>query len=331
MVPGKGKGLVLLRMCNELLRRLSKETNTVFCGRILMFLANSFPLGERSGVNLRGDFSTETTRFDDDQEVDADTTLTGKINIYKYYILINIFLNLSLDDQKAFYKLFWSIRIYFVNPPSVFQDENFTQLQQGTNAIVERLQLIAQKEADLLGARRSEMADAGLKRKKTDDLDIMDQDPNLTEQMLNEINHQFQFPRLLSSRKLLDLEMEDARFRRNIIVQYLILFLYLSGFSQEEKDKTQDLLAARGATKQSLVQPTYILSDDQIKWIKDNQDVLLSLLRSTKPHGNLYTEIVLTILEHERHWVIFILGGISFVFSYTLFLDYLEVFWMSYL
>jgi hypothetical protein len=179
-------------------------------------------------------------------------------------------------------------------------------LQQGTNAIVERLQLIAQKEADLLGARRSEMADAGVKRKKTDDLDIMDQDPNLTEQMLNEINHQFQFPRLLSSRKLLDLEMEDARFRRNIIVQYLILFLYLSGFSQEEKDKTQDLLAARGATKQSLVQPTYILSDDQIKWIKDNQDVLLSLLRSTKPHGNLYTEIVLTILEHERHWVMHI-------------------------
>jgi hypothetical protein len=81
MVPGKGKGLVLLRMCNELLRRLSKETNTVFCGRILMFLANSFPLGERSGVNLRGDFSTETTRFDDDQEVDADTTLTGKIDV----------------------------------------------------------------------------------------------------------------------------------------------------------------------------------------------------------------------------------------------------------
>ena len=49
MIPGRGKGLVLLRMCNEMLRRLSKEKNTVFCGRILMFLANSFPLGERSG------------------------------------------------------------------------------------------------------------------------------------------------------------------------------------------------------------------------------------------------------------------------------------------
>lgn len=77
MVPGKGKGLVLLRMCNELLRRLSKEINTVFCGRILMFLANSFPLGERSGVNLRGDFNTNAIHFDTDEEVDADPTLTG--------------------------------------------------------------------------------------------------------------------------------------------------------------------------------------------------------------------------------------------------------------
>lgn len=78
MVPGKGKGLVLLRMCNELLRRLSKEINTVFCGRILMFLANSFPVGERSGVNLRGDFNTNVIHFDTDEEVDADVTLTGK-------------------------------------------------------------------------------------------------------------------------------------------------------------------------------------------------------------------------------------------------------------
>lgn len=78
MVPGKGKGLILLRMCNELLRRLSKETSTVFCGRILMFLANSFPLGERSGVNLRGDFNTDMIHYDDEQEVDADTSLTGK-------------------------------------------------------------------------------------------------------------------------------------------------------------------------------------------------------------------------------------------------------------
>jgi hypothetical protein len=66
-------------MCNELLRRLSKEINTVFCGRILMFLANTFPLGERSGVNLRGEFNTDMINFDSDEEVDADPDMTGKV------------------------------------------------------------------------------------------------------------------------------------------------------------------------------------------------------------------------------------------------------------
>jgi hypothetical protein len=58
MVPQKGKALILLRTLNELLRRLSKmgERNTEFCGRILIFLSQVFPLGERSGVNLRGEY-----------------------------------------------------------------------------------------------------------------------------------------------------------------------------------------------------------------------------------------------------------------------------------
>jgi len=57
MVPQKGKALVLLRTLNDLLRRLSKTGNmTLFCGRILTFLSGVFPLGERSGVNLRGEY-----------------------------------------------------------------------------------------------------------------------------------------------------------------------------------------------------------------------------------------------------------------------------------
>jgi hypothetical protein len=57
MVPQKGKALVLLRTLNDLLRRLSKMgSTTIFCGRILTFLSGVFPLGERSGVNLRGEY-----------------------------------------------------------------------------------------------------------------------------------------------------------------------------------------------------------------------------------------------------------------------------------
>lgn len=60
MIPAKGKSLVLLRTLNDLLRRLSKTgKNTTFCGRILIFLSSVFSLGERSGVNLRGDYGPQ--------------------------------------------------------------------------------------------------------------------------------------------------------------------------------------------------------------------------------------------------------------------------------
>ena len=41
-------------MCNDLLRRLSQSKNTVFCGRIQLFLARLFPLSEKSALNLVG-------------------------------------------------------------------------------------------------------------------------------------------------------------------------------------------------------------------------------------------------------------------------------------
>lgn len=77
--PRKAKALTLLRTFNELLRRLSKTNQTVFCGRILMFLAASFPLGDQSSVNLKGAFDTGnvTALHDPDwgqhpKEMDAD-------------------------------------------------------------------------------------------------------------------------------------------------------------------------------------------------------------------------------------------------------------------
>ena len=80
MVPARGKALVLLRLLNELLRRLSKSTRTVFCGRILLFLGNIFPLGERSGVNLRGEFNKENvTTFEVDDSSMAAREETSEL------------------------------------------------------------------------------------------------------------------------------------------------------------------------------------------------------------------------------------------------------------
>src|SRR5258707_1323014 len=72
------KNLVILRSCNELLRRLSRAEDTAFCGRVFIFMFQSFPLGDRSSVNLLGEYHVENvtsfeTPEDDDSKMEVDT------------------------------------------------------------------------------------------------------------------------------------------------------------------------------------------------------------------------------------------------------------------
>ena len=64
----------LLRMCNNLLRRLSTFRNTVLCGRIQLFLAQLLPLDEKSALNIMGAFNLDNvTSFATDPEVNEET------------------------------------------------------------------------------------------------------------------------------------------------------------------------------------------------------------------------------------------------------------------
>ncbi|KAK9459823.1 THO complex, subunit THOC1 [Lipomyces oligophaga] len=86
-------GLDLIRMCNALLKRLSKLQYPKFSGRILTFLGKAFPLSERSGVNQRGDFNTENiTTWDRDQ------------------------------DPESVYSRFWSLQPFFADPVRLISD-----------------------------------------------------------------------------------------------------------------------------------------------------------------------------------------------------------------
>ncbi|XP_073142567.1 THO complex subunit 1 [Henckelia pumila] len=90
----RGK-LVMLRTCNQLLRRLSKANDVVFCGRIIMFLAHFFPLSERSAVNIKGVFNTSNETKYEKEAPDGS----------------------SIDFN--FYKTFWSLQDFFSNPASL--------------------------------------------------------------------------------------------------------------------------------------------------------------------------------------------------------------------
>jgi THO complex subunit 1 len=161
MDGGKGKALILLRLCNELLRRLSKAEDTIFCGRILIFLSKSFPISERSAVNLRGDFNVENvTIFDDipDQphdelepmEVDANTNGvktagggakesdtksedTPRGNKSVSFMGRNQPLEQYMNADKL-YTVFWSLQHDFADPTRLFVPENFQRFKNGLEA-----------------------------------------------------------------------------------------------------------------------------------------------------------------------------------------------------
>lgn len=120
----------LLRMCNDLLRRLSRSQNTIFCGRILLFLAKFFPFSERSGLNIVSEFNLDNitelggdTDFKDgpeDEEMSEDTKKSGitiDYNLYcKFWALQEYFRNPNLCYNKVQWKTFASVSDFFLNP-----------------------------------------------------------------------------------------------------------------------------------------------------------------------------------------------------------------------
>jgi hypothetical protein len=135
--------LILLRICNELLKRLSKTKNDVTCGRILIFLSALFPLGDRSGVNQRGEFNIDnTTEFDttvsnsDRMDVDGEGNLDG------------------------LYKQFWELQEYFSNPTLLLDSENFAKMESRVIVVLEKfdeLQLVA--DVKLVSKKHHELSD----------------------------------------------------------------------------------------------------------------------------------------------------------------------------
>lgn len=113
----RGK-LVMLRTCNQLLRRLSKTNDVVFCGRILMFLAHFFPLSERSAVNIKGVFNTSNeTKYEKEPPGDSP----------------------AIDF--TFYKTFWSLQEYFSNPTTLTHPSKWQTFSSNLGIVLETFEM----------------------------------------------------------------------------------------------------------------------------------------------------------------------------------------------
>ncbi|VDO61862.1 unnamed protein product [Haemonchus placei] len=104
----------ILRMCNDLLKRLSRSAETSFCGRILFFLSRYLPLSEKSGLNLMGHFNTQNvTKFD---------------TVSKFVLCTYIEVNIPVDH--ALYSMFWQMQSFFSNPTICFDKQQWVTFQK---------------------------------------------------------------------------------------------------------------------------------------------------------------------------------------------------------
>jgi hypothetical protein len=182
MVPAKLKALTILRSLNSLLKRVSRTGSTAsFCGRILNFLSGIFPIGEKSGVNLRGEYGpawdnpigeqvkeelkklkelTEDVASQSGGGQDtkmADATDRKASDVPKPE-------KSDAEKKLELYDKFWSLQLPFSQPLLFAQTGTISTFKANVEAILPVIAEATKKERLLIGTKGTQ----GAKRKRGD-------------------------------------------------------------------------------------------------------------------------------------------------------------------
>uniref|UniRef100_A0A3Q1HE23 Death domain-containing protein n=1 Tax=Anabas testudineus TaxID=64144 RepID=A0A3Q1HE23_ANATE len=258
----KSRSVTHLFICADLLRRLSKSQNTVFCGRIQLFLARLFPLSEKSGLNLQSQFNLDNvTVFNKNEQ---ESTLGQKHTEEKEDNMEVEEGEMGEDDAPApcsipidynLYRKFWTLQDYFRNPVQCYD-----------------------KFSWMTFLKYSDETLAVFKSYKLDDMQASKR--KLEELRTSDGEHVY-FAKFLTSEKLMDLQLSDSNFRRHILLQYLILFQYLKG---QVKFKSSSC----------------VLNDDQTTWIEETTKLVYQVC--LKIHCYRSQMLFIHILNTEENW-----------------------------
>lgn len=188
----------LLRMCNDLLRRLSRTQNTAFCGRIMLFLAKFFPFSDRSGLNVISEFNLDNiTTFSENSDAFDDGRKDS-------VVIEEDCQNLNIDY--ALYRKFWQLQDFFRSPNQCYTKlkwKTFTTFSNDIFNTFKSFKLDSSVAGKALSAPRSDRKCTADKR-----------------------GDQF-FAKYLTNQNLLQLQLSDSNFRRYVLIQFIILFQYL--------------------------------------------------------------------------------------------------------
>ncbi|KAF7172699.1 hypothetical protein CNMCM5623_004886 [Aspergillus felis] len=315
----KQKSLIILRSCNELLRRLSRAEDTVFCGRVFIFLFQSFPLGDKSAVNLRGEYHTENvTTFDEitklgAKESDVDVEMSdaketstatepqgpdhdgqplpsasdSQTLVQDQAKVPKLVVSKTKDkdsekavDLDALYPVFWALQAYFSSPTKVFDSQHFSSFKTGLESTLIAFRNIRTDLENQSASKTAEEIRKSTKRKRSVD----------GQEIASSFN-----PKYLTSRDLFDLEVNDTAFRRHVLVQALILLDFMLSLTPKAKAKLADL------TNKSVLYG-FVLNEEDAKWATKMRKAIEEYLQEGTG-GKFYYRMVDTVLSRDKNWV----------------------------
>ena len=290
--------IVLLRLANYLLRRVSQANHSVFCGRVMAFLSYAFPLSERSGVNVLGEhnvanstkvqteeeFSQVVNEFDEeeeDEEVEMDEEKgreKEKGNGKKQ----------SGEEQPVdftLYKHFWELQQDFVGSPHrtvLSSKEKWEAFLMRTDVVLKAFEGKPFSEADL--QREMVAREEARKEPPADgDVEMAEADVDVAEKLRKEGGDFFP-TKYLSNSRLLKLQLSDPTLRRNVLTQFMVLFQELSRSNVKAMAKVD---ASKPVGQYSVA-----------KFLKRVE----KLLRTTPPDGKGFVSLTRGILRREALW-----------------------------
>ena len=223
----------LLRTCNDLLRRLSRFQNTLFCGRILVFLARFFPLFERSGLNMIGEFNRDNVTpvsVDVDGEAAATCQVDGVVDLEEGEEATTATTEAAPMIAHSLHRKLWLLQDFFRQPHLCYQEAEWQRFESSTSEV---LAAFAANRLDPSSCSSSAEA-----AKSPDNI---------------------YFAKYLTNQKLLELQLSDSNFRRYILIQFLIIFQHLN-LNVKTKPESQVLTdAQKSFLKESAKQVTELI------------------------------------------------------------------------
>lgn len=195
----KAPGTTLIRLCNALLKRLSKNQNAHFSGEIAIFLARAFPLTEKSGLNIRGTFNTDNETVYETDLPETDNRDEAELN--------------------KLYKTFWSLQSFFSDPVQLTTSpEKLAEFKKSINEVLPEM-------------KKREAAAGSNKRER-------DNEQRLLEMETSDNDDEGYFvPKWLTRRDLFDKQLKDVTFRRSALTQISIIIDFLLGLTEKAKKR----------------------------------------------------------------------------------------------